>query len=165
MSDARRTELRRRYLSLGLGELVAAAVFAGFAALVLTPRLDGTRELLSLWSALTPLLIVLVQAGVYWLLARGWVERATMPPTLASVYRAFRVLNVAILAAGLIGVVVWFPEQPLIAALTVFVWAFGVVEYVNYFAVRLAYPAGAWLRRVGTWQTPRLVQDLRSAGQ
>ena len=40
---------------------------------------------------------------------------------------------------------------------------FGVVEYVNYFVVRLAYPVHGWSRRVREWRSPRLVQDLNAA--
>jgi hypothetical protein len=45
------------------------------------------------------------------------------------------------------------------------VWVFGVLEYVNYFVVRLAYPLGRWFTTVGEWRTPRLVQDLGVAAR
>ena len=45
----------------------------------------------------------------------------------------------------------------------VVVWVFGVVEYVNYFVVRLSYPVRRLPLVVGQWRTPRLVQDLNSA--
>lgn len=53
--------LRRKYLSLGTGELVAAVVFAMVAVTVVGPRLGRPAEA-ALWSALAPLLLVLVQA-------------------------------------------------------------------------------------------------------
>ena len=86
MTDAaRRVVRRRKYLSLGVGELAAAVVFA-----VVLPRLVGEDDRRALWCALIPLLVVLVQAGSYWLLARGWVARRAMPAPLATVYRGFR---------------------------------------------------------------------------
>jgi hypothetical protein len=163
MSDDRRAALRRRYLSLGLGELFAAVVFAGVAIVSIMPLLERSTDALALWSALTPLLAILVQAGAYWLLARGWVRRAPMPRGLAAVYRAFRVLDPVLLLAGLVGVVIWFPEHPVAAVGIPLVWLFGVIEYLNYFVVRLAYPAGVWFERVGERRTPRLVQDVRAA--
>lgn len=152
--------MRRRYLSLGLGELVAAAVFAGVAVTTVAPALDTTGRR-ALWGALVPLLVVLVQAGVYWLAARGWVLRGGMPSALASVYRAFRVVDVLLLVAGLVVVVVWWPSRPLVALLVLAVWLFGLLEFVNYFVVRLSYPPTAWLREVRRWRTPRLVKDMR----
>lgn len=162
MPDERLDELRRTYLSLGSGELVAAAVFAGVASTVVVPRLGEPGDRLALWSALIPLVLVLVQAGVYWLAARSWVGRTTMPTRLASVYSAFRVLDPVLLAAGLVGMLVWLPSAPWAVVLVLGVWAFGVVEYVNYFVVRLAYPLGE-TRKITERRTPRLVADLRTA--
>jgi hypothetical protein len=70
--DERRARLRGKHLELGAGELVAAAVSAAVAVVVLIvmPRLEDSRVDLALWAALTPLLVTLVQAGAYWLLAR-----------------------------------------------------------------------------------------------
>ena len=155
--------LRRRYLSLGLGELAAAGVLAAVAVSVVMPRLEGPHDSAALWSALAPLLVVLVQAGVYWLLARGWVEQAPMPARLAALYRVFRVLDIVVLAVGLLGVLIWLPDHFVTAAAIMVVWAFGVVEYVNYFVARLAYPLRRWPFEVGKWRTSQLVRDLHSA--
>lgn len=163
MSDERRRTLRRRYLSLGLGELTAAAVFSAVALVTVVPMFDGERGALALWAALIPLLAILLQAGAYWLLARSWVERRPMPLRVARLFRVLRVLNAALLVAGLVGVLLWLPAQPGLAILVVFVWLFGMVEYVNYFVVRLAYPVSQWARSVGQRRTPRLMQDVRSA--
>jgi hypothetical protein len=70
MTDDRRTGLRGRYLSLGFGELFAAVVFIGVAFVSVLPLLERPSDALAFWSALIPLLVILVQAGVYWLLAR-----------------------------------------------------------------------------------------------
>lgn len=155
---------RRRYLNLGLGELVAAAMFAVVAAVSVAPRLDE-RAGVALWAALVPLLVILVQAGTYWLSARTWVAKAPMPSTIAAAYRGFRIADPALLVLGGL-VLAWFwPTSPIAGGFVVGVWAFGVVEYLNYFVVRLAYPARAWFSVVGQWRTPRLVKDLRSASR
>ena len=153
--------MRRRYLSLGLGELVAAAVFCGVAATAVGPRLDTDADRFAFWAALVPLVVILLQAGVYWLIARTWLGDGRMPRGVASVYRCFRVVDVVLLAVGLGGVVAAGPSSPAVLVLVLAVWAFGVAEYVNYFVVRLAYPARRWLTEVGCLRTPRLVQDLR----
>ncbi|GAB7518287.1 hypothetical protein [Rhodococcus sp. no. 34] len=163
MVDQRRKSLRRRYLSLGLGELAAAGVFAAAAVGVVMPRLEGPKDSAALWSALAPLLVILVQAGVYWLLARGWVEQAPMPARLAALYRVFRVLDVLLLAIALLGVVIWLPDDSGAAVGVVAVWAFGVAEYANYFVARLAYPLRRWPFEVGKLRRPQLVHDLHSA--
>ncbi|GAA1823657.1 hypothetical protein [Agromyces salentinus] len=162
MSAERRSILRRKYLSLGAGELVAALVFA-LIAWTLVPRLGTASAAAALWSALIPLLVVLVQAGAYWLGARTWVELRPMPAGWAGTYRVFRIADVALLAAGLAGVIAWWPDSFGSVLLVLTVWLFGVIEYVNYFWVRLSYPFSRWFATVREWRTPRLVQDLHGA--
>jgi hypothetical protein len=61
-----------------------------------------------------------------------------MPTGLALTYRALSVGDAALLLAGLIGVIVWLPPQPLHALVILGIWTFGVIEFVNYYLVRLA---------------------------
>ncbi len=154
-----RKRLQGKYLSLGVGECAAVLVFAIAAA-----RLFGNPlENLALWSALLPLLVILLQSGTYWLLARRWVLRSTMPTRTARTYGAFRVLDPVLLLAGLGGLITWFPTNPLAGALTIAVWTFGAVEYLNYFVVRLSYPVTTWLAGNVGRRTPRLILDIRTA--
>jgi hypothetical protein len=155
--DHRRDALLRRYLRLGAGELTAAAVFACVAV---ATEMSDREARIALWSALTPLLTILVQAGAYWLLARRWVGRRPMPAGLARLYRVLRPLDAGLLLAGIVGVVVWAPGDVVVTAAIVAVWLLGVVEFVNYFVVRLAYPPHRWLGSVGRLRTPRLVLDM-----
>ncbi|MFD7310786.1 hypothetical protein [Promicromonospora sp. NPDC059942] len=155
--------LRRTYLSLGLGELVSVAVFVVVQPVV-AARLDddGGR---ALWWALTPLLVVLVQGGAYWLAARTWLPgagRPGMPRRVAMAYRVFRVLNPVLLVVCLAGLLLTGPDTGALV-LCLLVWAFGVLEHVNYFVVRLSYPVARWSVLVGRRRTPALVRDLARA--
>lgn len=161
-NDPEIQRLRRRYTSLGAGELTAAALFSCLAVIAPWPILDGPHGRAGLWSALIPLLVILAQAGVYWLLARGWLG-GTMPAPVAACYRAFRLLNPVLLLAGLVGAWVWRPTEALGLVFVLAVWAFGVIEHLNYYVVRLSYPARVWASKVTQWRTPRLAADLRAA--
>jgi len=150
----RRTSVNLRLVNLGVGELVAAAVFALLAApAVIRAGLPAAP----VWSALAPLVVVLVQAGVYWLV-RSRTNR--LPTPMAATYRVLRVVDVGLLAFGLAGIVLWWPAEPMASAAVLAVWLFGVVEFANYFVVRLAYPPTQWLAQVGRRRTPRLMKDL-----
>lgn len=161
-ADADRQRLRRKYQSLGLGELAAAVVFAVIALRWLGLGADRATSA-ALWSALTPLLAILIQAGCYWLLARTWVLRGEMPGGLARLYRAFRVIDVLLLVAGLVGILIWRPADGPGTVLLVIIWLFGVIEFVNYYVMRLAYPINRWFAVVGQRRTPRLMLDVRSS--
>ncbi|MEO7588353.1 MAG: hypothetical protein ABIS84_10035 [Arachnia sp.] len=159
----KRARRMKQYLSLGLGELAAAAVLGFAATSFVSPRFNDRAATVAMWWALMPLLAILVQGGCYWLLARRWVGDSPMPRAIATLYSLLRVLNVALLAAGLAGVLLWWPAHTPTALLVTALWFLGVIEYVNYFQKRLSYPISRWFTTVGQWRTPQLVQDLRSA--
>ena len=157
MTERRRQDLRGTYLRLGLGELVSACLFGVIALLRLADSSSATR--VAIWGGLAPLLVVLVQAAIYWLLARSWVGSRTMPAGLAGVYGWLRVVNVALLVVGL--AVLLLAEASVTATVAgIAIWLFALVEHVNYYVVRLAYPLTAWWRRVREWRRPRLVLDV-----
>lgn len=160
-SERARTLARRTYLSLGAGELVSSAVFVLAMGMIGTAVGDPGAMRVG-WIALVPLVLVLVQAGAYWLAARTWVTVGRMPRTLAAVYRVLRYLDLLVLVGALAGILV-LSTHAVATVLALLVWGFGVIEYVNYFWVRLSYPASRWFREVTRWRTPRLVADLRRA--
>lgn len=159
MTPERREALRRTYLSLGLGELASALVFTGLALSVRLP--DADRRPLAI--AVAPLVFVLVQAGCYWLAARSWVGVDAMPRPLAVAYRGCAVINPLLLLIALGGVVRWLPDGAVSRAIVLGAWIFGAVEHVNYYVVRLAYPARQWARLVRQRRTPQLRRDLAAA--
>lgn len=164
----RRADLRRTYLRLGTGELVAAIVFAVLAQVTVRPRLPAPDHELVLWVALLPLEVVLLQAGVYWLLARSWLLRAPMPAATATAYRCLRAATALLLVVSLLVLLVLLvllPDEPLVAALVLAIWACAAVEFVNYYLIRLAYPVGGWVAGVRARREPRLARDLRVARQ
>ncbi|UVI35690.1 hypothetical protein [Brevibacterium spongiae] len=161
MTDTDRFEpLRRRFLSLGLGEIAAAVVFAVVPTALPFITSDGAES--ALWFALSPLLFVLVQGGVYWLIARNSLP-GPIPRAVAHLYRGLRILDPIVLVGSAIGIAVTWPGPSVSAFVVVVVWLFAVAEYVNYFHIRLSYPWAVWAGQVGRWSTPRLLRDLRRA--
>ncbi|UFU05094.1 hypothetical protein [Ruania halotolerans] len=155
--DARRAT----YLRLGTGEWAATVAFT-LAYLMLRDTL-APGDQIALAAALVPLLLILMQAGSYWLLARRWVGVRVMPPGVAGMYRAFRLANPIVLAPGL-GVVIWGASTIGATVLIAGVWLFAVVEYLNYYVIRLAYPVAQWASLVRQRRTPQLMKDVRARG-
>lgn len=160
VSNDRRSALRRKYLSLGLGELGAVAVFVCVVFLYSAQGVVSDQKM-SFLVGFTPLVMVLVQAGAHWLLARTWVLVRPMPLPLVRLYRAFQVLDVFVLVAAGAYIAVHLPSTGWTGVPAVAVWLFAVMEFVNYYVARLSYPWSQWITMVGQWRTPRLVQDLR----
>lgn len=133
--------------------VVATATFVGFP----TPGSAGV------WIALAPLLLILVQGGVFWLVAVRWVGGGVMPRPLAQLYRFFRIVDPLLLVVAAVGVVWWRPESIGWVLMAAGIWLFAVIEYLNYFVVRLSYPVRSWWSTVTQWRTPRLVRDVRAS--
>lgn len=139
-------------MRLGTGELAAAAVFAVVSL--------GAPDIV--WAGVAPLVVVLAQAGGYWLLARRWVPGGRMPKSVAMLYRVFRLANPLLLAATAIALLT-NAVAAVAFVVAVGAWTFAAVEHVNYYVVRLAYPPARWWTTVRRWRTPRLVRDLQHA--
>lgn len=161
-SDDRRSALRRKYLSLGLGELAAVALFICVVLLWSGLGLGSDQARICFLVGFAPLVVILIQAGAYWLLARTWVQIRPIPRRLVRLYRVFQVLDVFILVAAGAYIVVHLPNTGWSGVPAVAVWLFAVVEFVNYYVVRLSYPWSRWFTVVGQWRTPRLIQDLQT---
>jgi hypothetical protein len=156
---ARTAAIRRRMLSLGTGELAAAGAF-GVAGWLFSGSMGEGWP--AWWAAIATLCLVLVQGGVFWLVARAHLGHV-LPWAWRSAFRAFRLIDPGLLAIALGFVVSQARTAPGAAIASAAVWIFAVVEYVNYFVVRLAYAPLTWFRDVGRWRTPRLVKELYRA--
>lgn len=153
---------RRTYLSLGLGEWAAAGVFVAMAWLQVGPRLV-TGEAKVLWAALLPLVVILVVAGAYWLIARARLGAGPLLLAVAQALRVARVGTALLLLGSLVAIVAWWPQRLGVGIAAGVIWLFALMEWVNYFAVRLAYPWRQWASRVGQRRTPQLIRDVRAA--
>lgn len=163
MDDGWAEARRRKYLSLGLGEISAAVTFLLVGWLAVTPRLGELTDKIALWAALMPLLFVLVAAGGYWLLARDWVGQSPMPFQIAVLFRVIEAMAAGLLLSSLVGILIWLPAGVGWRLFVLAIWLFGVLEFVNYFVVRLAYPLGQWTSGIRQRRTPQLVLDMRAA--
>ena len=138
----RRAALRRRYLSLGLSEFATVAVFVYAALRVVVPRLGSDQAVASFLVAAVPPVLFLSQTAAYWLLARTWVEVRSMPRVLARLYRTLQVLDVLVLLAAGVYIAVDPSTTRWAGTMAALVWLFAVVEFTNYYVMRLSYPLG-----------------------
>lgn len=151
--------LARRFLSLTTGEaasvLVFAALYLHFQQRAGTPFGPGV---------LYPFLLLeflLLQGSAYWL--NRWLRLRsgvlTSAPGLLLVFRLLHLLNVLLLLA--LPLWVWF--DPARLPWSVVLGVFALVEFINYFHWRLAYPVPEFLQRLTRWRFPIsvLAQELR----
>lgn len=155
----RTAAVRRKYLSLGLGEVAAAIAFAWLAVAV-APGLPDDRSRIGWFIAMAPLLLVLIQAGLYWLAARSWVGVSQMPAPMACCFAVFRWVDPLLLGGAAVTAAIVSGLRPALWLLYLLPLGFALGEYLNYYVVRLAYPATYWLTGVRQRRTPRLIEDV-----
>lgn len=153
------SRLRRRLTSLGLGELASAALFCVVAVLLF----DGQPRPWLGVLATAPLVLVLVSAGIFWLAASRWVPGGVMPIWMARLYLAARWVLPAVELASFAVLVYTWPGLGLSTGLATAALLLGAAEYVNYFVVRISYPAVGWMREVRQRRIPRLMREVRRA--
>jgi hypothetical protein len=158
MMDTPAYRLRRRLLNLGSGELVAALVFAWLSYFA---SRDDPPGRIGLPLATVGLILVLIEGGCFWLLARSWVPRGRMPRAMARIYLTLRWATPLILVLSAVGLAMRWPSLPQVRILGVMAVSLGVIEYVNYFILRVSYPVATWWRDVRRLRQPRLIRDVR----
>lgn len=86
--------------------------------------------------------VILLQGSAYWyiLLRRLRKQPAPEPVQVGKIYQQFKRFDVIMLAAVLVVTILNFGNTDLPQfGLQIFLWAFTVIEYINYFLIRLSF--------------------------
>ncbi|MFP7722809.1 hypothetical protein [Lysobacter sp. A3-1-A15] len=155
---------------LGTSEAVIAAV-----ALAVLPAYWMSAGAEVAWSVrLPPLLLVcyiLVQGALYWALKyRQYARGVALPLWLAGLFRFFRLSNVIALAVAAVALVFTFQRGAAATDLAwgAGLWAFAMLEHINYYHWQLMYDTRGALRRLRQTRRlrrPMLAEDILSAGK
>ena len=123
------------------------------------------------WSVRVPPLVlvcyILAQGATYWALKyRQYAHGVALPPWLPRLFRVFRLSNVI----GLLVVALWLAFaassgiKQVDLAWGAGLWAFALLEHVNYYHLQLMYDTRGALRRLRQTRrlrTPMLAEDMR----
>lgn len=144
-----RQALRRRFLSLAWGELTltAALVFAGVYWHLWQSRGPFRGETTG---AFVVLELLLLQGAAYW---ASWALRGRRARrrSIVTAFRALRTINLGVLLA--LGVTLVLKRLP--EGFAVALAFFALVEYVNYFVIRLSFPLPDFVRPLARRNFPR----------
>lgn len=163
-----RQRLERRLLSLSAGELVSTLLFATLW-LTYPSYVDWTVPFLTDSLAVFAFAIlefVLLQGSLYWLLKRRRIMAGgglALTHEQIRLFSYFRRLNALLLLIGIGGALYAFWARPLTFALWYCaLYLFALIEYINYYHIRLSYP---WREMVKTllslhWRRSKLSQEL-----
>lgn len=134
-----------------LKELVILEGFSGISFLILYVIWIRKFHISFSMVAFYPILccsIILIQGSVFWGITLWRInERALDMASVANIYRLFRIIDGGILIAYIVVLLgAEVTEKRLIFGIAVYI--FSILEYINYYYVRLSYPLPEFMRRL-----------------
>ena len=148
MMHIQKEKVRKVLVSLCLGEFTAVLSF-WFCFFLLKNRLGDWNSLVSILYSLSLLTFILLQGSIYWAIL---IRRLSNPQfgsgNVPKIYGGFRILDLILLISSF-PFIVWNTQSVQVAVLATLIQLFALIEWVNYFLVRLSYslnPLVLWKR-------------------
>ena len=163
MMSIKKEKVRKELVSLCLGELTAILSF-WFCFFLLKNRLADWNSLVTILYPLSLLTFILLQGSIYWAIL---IRRLSKPQfgsaSVPKLYGGFRMLDLILLISGF-SFIVWNTQSVQVAVLAALIQLFALIEWVNYFLVRLSYslnPLVLWRRIAkGKLEKSRIAKEL-----
>lgn len=163
MMNIRKEKVRKELMSLCLGEFTAVLSF-WFCFFLLKNRLADWNSIVIILYPLSLLTFILLQGSIYWAIL---IRRLSNPRfgsgTVPKLYGGFRILDLVLLISGF-PFIVWNTQSVQVAILAMLIQLFALIEWVNYFLVRLSYslnPLVLWKRIIkGKLEKSRIAKEL-----
>ena len=163
MMNIQKEKVRKELVFLCFGELAAVLSF-WLCFFLLKNRLGDWNGLISILYPLSLLTFILLQGSIYWAIL---IRRLSNPQfgsrTVPKLYGCFRILDLVLLISGF-PFIVWNTQSFQVAILATLIQLFALIEWVNYFLVRLSYslnPLVLWKRITkGKLEKSRIAKEL-----
>ena len=163
MMNIQKEKVRKELVSLCLGEFTAVLSF-WFCFFLLKNRLGDVNSLVTILYPLSLLTFILLQGSIYWAIL---IRRLSKPQfgsgNVPRVYGGLRILDLVLVIAGF-PFIVWNTQSVQVAIIAALTQLFALIEWVNYFLVRLSYslnPLVLWKRITkGKLEKSRIAKEL-----
>ena len=163
MMNIQKEKVRKELVSLCLGEFTAV-LSIWFCFFLLKNRLGDVNSLVNVLYPLSLLTFILLQGSIYWAIL---IRRLSKPQfgsgNVPRVYGGLRILDLVLVIAGF-PFIVWNTQSVQVAIIAALTQLFALIEWVNYFLVRLSYslnPLVLWKRITkGKLEKSRIAKEL-----
>lgn len=161
--NIQKEKVRKELVSLCLGEFTAV-LSIWFCFFLLKNRLGDVNSLVTVLYPLSLLTFILLQGSIYWAIL---IRRLSKPQfgsgNVPRVYGGLRILDLVLVIAGF-PFIVWNTQSVQVAIIAALTQLFALIEWVNYFLVRLSYslnPLVLWKRITkGKLEKSRIAKEL-----
>ena len=163
MMNIQKEKVRKELMSLCLGEFTAV-LSIWFCFFLLKNRLGDVNSLVTILYPLSLLTFILLQGSIYWAIL---IRRLSKPQfgseNVPKLYGVLRILDLVLLISGF-PFIVWNAQSVLVTILATLIQLFALIEWVNYFLLRLSYslnPLVLWKRITkGKLEKSRIAKEL-----
>ena len=163
MMNIQKEKVRKELGALCLGELAAILSF-WLCFFLLKNRLGDWRSLITILYPLSLLTFILLQGSTYWAIL---IRRLSNPQfengNIPKIYGVLRILDLVLLISGF-PFIVWYSQSVRVAIIATLIQLFALIEWVNYFLVRLSYSLNLLLlcKRItkGKLEKSRIAKEL-----
>ena len=163
LMNIQKEKVRKELVSLCLGEFTAV-LSIWFCFFLLKNRLGDVNSLVTILYPLSLLTFILLQGSIYWAIL---IRRLSKPQfgseNVPKLYGVLRILDLVLLISGF-PFIVWNAQSVLVTILATLIQLFALIEWVNYFLVRLSYslnPLVLWRRIAkGKLEKSRIAKEL-----
>ena len=163
MMNIQKEKVRKELVSLCLGEFTAV-LSIWFCFFLLNNRLGDVNSLVTILYPLSLLTFILLQGSIYWAIL---IRRLSKPQfgseNVPKLYGVLRILDLVLLISGF-PFIVWNAQSVLVTILATLIQLFALIEWVNYFLLRLSYslnPLVLWKRITkGKLEKSRIAKEL-----
>ena len=137
-------KVKGKLFSLFTGELFSTIMFA-VLWMMYNQFFEWTEPYLTTFSSLYAFVLlelILLQGSFYWFLKWKQVRRkdySRLSDCTLRLYVFFKRLNLFFIALGLLFMIYQFWVTPIHIYWFIFLYAFAIIEYINYYHVRLSY--------------------------
>lgn len=144
----RNTKLISSLSKLWLGEFAAAISFV--CAFIIVKNTHNLNFGIVEFYVFAVLIFVLLQGSYFWFyLRKRYLKKEQNDELFRSLYKVFRIMNILLLGVASILNTLQIVSKPVgYIVFNYFIIAFTVIEYVNYFYIRLSYPIKEFIEKV-----------------
>ncbi|HZG13668.1 MAG TPA: hypothetical protein VE710_01500 [Candidatus Bathyarchaeia archaeon] len=145
-------QVKTKLYQLCMGELTAVASFA-FVWVLYLQLFEWTEPYLTSFSSLFAfglLEFILLQGSYYWYVKWRQLQQGSynyLPVRQLRLFAFFHKLNILLIGIGFFIMIHQFKEAAVGAYWCLFVYGFAMIEYINYYHIRLSYQTKEELKR------------------
>ena len=158
-----KNNLKKTLINLAVGELVAVIVFwINFS--IFKKYITNTVSIIPVISTLFLLSFILIQGSIFWLVLLKIISNKNFAKTsLGKIYNHLRRLNIILLFLSILIIIVNHQTfTPTIISLSI--WIFAIIEYINYYKVRLSYKPNVLVNYIlhGKIRKSRIAREIKN---